>query len=50
MHLKFKSMIGMIKKKDIDHVQNGSLLKGFFGGDTESLQMMTEEFDRSSND
>lgn len=42
MYLKFKSMIGMIKKRDIDSLLNGNLLKKFSGGDTESLRPMLE--------
>ena len=44
MYLKFKSMIGMVKKKDIDSVQGGGLLKKFFGGDKEGLRPMLEAF------
>lgn len=48
MYLKFKSMIGMIKKKDIDSAQNGGLLKKFFGGDTEGLRPMLEAFAKAA--
>lgn len=44
MYLKFKSMIDMINKKDIDGGMNGSSLKKFFGGDTEGLQPMLKAF------
>ena len=48
MYLKFKSMIGMIKKKDIDSAQNGGLLKKFFCGDTEGLRPMLEAFAKAA--
>ena len=42
MYLKFKSMINMIRKKDVDLILNGSLMKKFSNGDTESLRPMLE--------
>lgn len=40
MYLKFKSMINMMRKNDMERTLNGSLFKKFSGGDTESLRPM----------
>lgn len=42
MYLKFKSMIGMIRKKDIDSILNSGMIKKFSHGDTESLRPVLE--------
>lgn len=42
MYLKFKTMIGIIKKKGVDYVLNGKMIKKFSNGDTESLRPMLE--------
>lgn len=42
MYLKFRSMINMIRKKDVDELLNGKLMKKFSNGDTESLRPMLE--------
>ena len=48
MYLNFKSMIDMIKKKDINSPQNSSLLKKFFGGDTEDPPSMLKAFAKAA--
>lgn len=44
MYLKFKSMINMVRKKDVDSILNGKFLQKFAKGDTESLRPMIEPF------
>lgn len=42
MYLKFKTMTGIIKKKGVDYILNGKMIKKFSNGDTESLRPMLE--------
>lgn len=42
MYLKFKTMTGIIKKKGVDYILNGKMIKKFSNADTESLRPMLE--------
>ena len=42
MVLKFKSLLGMVRGKDIDHILKSKFLQKFSGGDPESLRPMLE--------
>lgn len=42
MYLKFKSMINIVKKRNIDSILNGSLFKKFSGDDIENFRPMLE--------
>ncbi len=42
MYFKFKTLVGMLKGKDIDEIMNWKFLNAFSNGDTESLRQMLE--------
>ena len=42
MYLKFKTMINMLRKKDIDSILNGKIIRKISHGDTEALRPMLE--------
>lgn len=48
MYLKFKTMVNMMKKKDVDQVMNMKLLNKLANGDKESLRPMIEALSKGA--